>query len=45
MLTRWLERKDGSGVTCVRMMCAWMVRPRMEQCVETADSSKLPSRF
>lgn len=45
MLTRWLERKDGRGVSCVLIMCAWTARPRMELLVETADSSKLPSRF
>lgn len=45
MLTRWLQRKDERGVSWVLRMSAWAARPSREEWVETADSSREPSRF
>jgi len=45
MLTRWLQRKEERGVSWVLRMSAWTARPSREEWVETADSSKEPSRF
>lgn len=40
MLTRWLKRKEDRGVSRVLMIWAWVARPRREERVETADSSR-----
>lgn len=45
MLTRWLERNDGNGVSRVLIIWAWAARPIKDEQVEMADSTRAASEL
>lgn len=45
MLTRWLQMKGGSGEPRVLMIWAWTARPRRDERVDTADSTREASEL